>query len=417
MNAKEELINHLSRWHTIESIRGNDVVKVNCSAILYLRYNKNSGVTENLKGKFWFGVTKSEYEKYCRENFFITCLCGVTDTEVDYLTFPRETFEEFLKKIELRSGQWKFNLLKDRQDRYYLQISNVGKIEVTEFVNYFDFSPPALKRESVPRIGDIVLKQEAAIAPSTEEKLSLIDRLKVYAKESRYPDKFEEALTDYFNTLGFAAKKIGGPGETDILVEEPYRFVVDAKSTKQDSKGAVNFTRIKRHKVQHKARYMVVVSVSFQPAVAKDAEAEGACLVSVDVLESLYILFCQNWFSPFDLERLFSKAGLVDDSDLDFLRDEEAKTARFKRYLQTVIKVLDFRPRGFDEIKGRLEYHCEDKNIERISEEELRRALEFLQTGYLGIVGKSGENFYLMFNQSTALEKLGNRGWGQYEAC
>jgi len=395
MSAKEALINYLRQWHNIENIRGNYVIRVNSSAILYLRYNKNAGMTQKLKGKFWFGVTKSEYEKYSGGNLFVTCLCEVTEGEVDYLSFPKETFKEFLNKIELKSGQWKFNLLKDFEDRYYFQISKVGEFEVTEFVNYFDFTPLSLKRESIPKVGEIFLK-EKKVSPlaQAEEKLTLMDKIRVYSKTSDKPDKFEEVITEYFNTLGFVAERIGGPGDTDVLVKEPFKFIIDAKSTKLDSKGRINFTRIKRHKAKHNAKNMVIISADFQRAVIKDAEAENACLIKVDFLDDLYMLFKKIWFSPFEIEQLFSKAGILTNKDIDYLRRKEARGHKFKRYLEILIKNMDFSHRSLGEIKGRTEYYCEDKKTERMSEDEIQNALEFLQIGYLDIIGKKGELFF-----------------------
>jgi len=406
VNPKEDLINYLKHWHNIEKVRGNNIIRVNSSAILYLRYNKNSGMSKKLKGKFWFGITKSEYEKYLNENLFVVCICKVTKEEIDYITFPKEVFGEFLNKTELKSGQWKFNLLKDFVNRYYLQISGIGEFEVTDFINYFDFTPLPLKRESIPKVGGVTLKQKKPVPMPVEGKLTLIDKIKIYSKMSDKPDRFEEIIAEYFNALGFIAERIGGPGDTDILVREPYKFIVDAKSTKLDSKGRINFTRIKRHKAKYKAKYMVIISVDFQPAVIRDAEMENACLIKVSLLEDLYTLFKRNWFSPFEIKMLFSKDGMLTDNDLDFLRDKEREDIKFKRNLELVIKNMDFSHRTLDEVKGRTEYYCDDNKIERISREEIQDALEFLQLGYLGIVDKEEDKFLLKFNQDIAAKKL-----------
>jgi len=74
-NPKQILIEALRKQYQIEPIRGSDVIALNSKAILYIRYNKNAGATKNLIGKFWFGITKSEYEKYSDKNFFIVCAC------------------------------------------------------------------------------------------------------------------------------------------------------------------------------------------------------------------------------------------------------------------------------------------------------------------------------------------------------
>ncbi len=405
MRPKEDFINYLERWHHVEKIRGNNVVKVNSSAVLYLRYNKNSGMTKKLKGKFWFGITKSEYEQYLDENLFVVCICKVTEEELDYITFPKEVFGNFLNKIELKSGQWKFNLLKNFEKKYYLQISNIGEFEVTDFVNYFDFTPLPLKQEFIPKVGEVVLKKKIAVPMKMGERLTIIDKIKIYSKMSDKPNKFEEIITEYFNALGFIAEKIGGPGDTDVLVKEPYKFIVDAKSTKLDSKGRINFTRIKRHKTGHNAKYMVIISTNFQPAVIRDAEMEKACLVKVDFLEDLYILFKRIWFSPFEIERLFTKTGILEDEDLYFLKDKERKKIKFNQNLEVLTKNMDFSHRGLDEIKGRIEYYCDDNKIERISKEEIQNALEFLQIGYLDIIGKEGDKFFLKFSRDVAFKK------------
>jgi hypothetical protein len=52
----------------------------------------------------------------------------------------------------------------------------------------------------------------------------------------------------------------------------------------------INFTRIKQHCHAHNAAAMVVVSVGFQPAVIRDAELEGAGLLTVDTLCQLLTL-------------------------------------------------------------------------------------------------------------------------------
>jgi len=103
-NPKQVLLETLKNQYQIESIRGSNVVALNSKAILYIRYNKNAGATKNLIGKFWFGITKTEYEKYYTQNFFIVCACVFTPEEIDYLVFPSDKFDELKKDIALRSG-------------------------------------------------------------------------------------------------------------------------------------------------------------------------------------------------------------------------------------------------------------------------------------------------------------------------
>jgi len=71
-----------------------------------------------------------------------------------------------------------------------------------------------------------------------------------------------------------------------------------------------------------------------------------------------------------------------------------------------LIRNMDFSDRSIDEIKGRVEYYCDDGKIERMSKAEIQNALEFLQSGYLDIVGEKEDKFFLKFNQRVALKKL-----------
>lgn len=87
----------------------------------------------------------------------------------------------------------------------------------------------------------------------------LEEELLITSKDSSNPKNFEIALEKFFTELGFRCKRIGGSGETDILVLEPVRFIVDGKSTKADAKSAINFTRIKRHMKEKGGEFMVIV--------------------------------------------------------------------------------------------------------------------------------------------------------------
>ena len=230
INPKQVLLEALRKQYQVESLRGSDIVALNSKAILYIRYNKNAGGTKNLIGKFWFGITKSEYEKYSKQNFFIVCACVFGPDEIDYLVFPSDKFDEIKKDIALQSGQWKFNLIKTNEKRYFLQISKRGKYDVTEFLNYFDFSPREFRKVYSPELGEFQPKEtKEKIHPISKEPMPLEEELLMAVKDSSNPRSFELALAKFFAEIGFRCKRIGGPGETDILVLEPVRFIVDGK--------------------------------------------------------------------------------------------------------------------------------------------------------------------------------------------
>lgn len=409
-NPKQILIRTLGKQYQIKAIRGKDIVALNSKAILYIRSCKNLGVTKNFLGKFWFGITKSEYEKYADENLFIVYVCVFAPTQIDYLIFPSDRFEEIKKDIKLQSGQWKFNLLKTNDKRYYLQIPRKGRYDVTEFLNYFDFTPKEFRRGYFPELGEFkprVTKKEELIVPP-KEVVNLEDELLLTSKDSSHPKNFEIALAKFFNELGFSARRIGGSGETDVLIFEPVRFIVDAKSTKADSKSSINFTRIKRHMKKNDAEFMVIVSVGFDPAVCRDAEMEGATLIDVQTLITLLKIHREYVLSPFDYIEILKQPGIITNEKLSLLQEKIEDQNNMLIKSQVLLESLDFTPRNIDEIKGRIDLYCEQKQTPRIEKREIEKLLIFLSHDLLKIVNQKDGKYSLRFSPSLSKEKLKN---------
>jgi hypothetical protein len=406
-NPKQKLVETLGKQYQIEPIRGTDIIALNSKAILYIRYNKNAGTTKNLIGKFWFGITKSEYEKYSNQNFFIVCACVYGPDEIDCLIFPSDKFDEIKKDIALQSGQWKFNLLKTNEKRYFLQISKKGKYDVTEFLNYFDFSPKEYRKSYSPEIGEFrpqVTKKE--IPPIPEKTILLEDELLMTAKDSSNPKNFEWALEKFFREIGFRCKRIGGSGETDILVSEPIRFIVDGKSTKADTKSAINFTRIKRHMKENNGEFMVIVSVGFDPAVGRDAEIEGATLIDIQTLISILRIHREYVFSPFDYVEILRQPGILTNEKIIRLRQKIEHQNNIINKSLILIEKLDFIPRNIDEIKGRTDLYCEQNQTEKITKREIENLLIFLSHDLLRVVSQEDNKYSLRFTPLLSREKL-----------
>jgi len=408
-NPKQILIETLRKQYQIEPIRGSDIIALNSKAILYIRYNKNAGATKNLIGKFWFGITKSEYEKYSNQNFFIVCACVFGRDKIDYLVFPSDRFDEIRKDIALQSGQWKFSLLKTNEKRYLLQISKKGKYDVTEFLNYFDFSPQELRRVYLPELGEFqpkVAKEEIPTIP--EKPISLEEELLMTSKDSSNPKNFELALEKFFTEIGFRCERIGGPGETDVLVLEPIRFIVDGKSTKADAKSAINFTRIKRHMKENNGELMVIVSVGFDPAVGRDAETEGATLVNIQALIDILRIHREHLLSPFDYVEILRQPGIISSEKISQLQQKIGQQNNILNNSMILLENLDFAPRNIDEIKGRTDLYCEQNLKVKIERKEIENLLIFLSHNLLGIVNQKDGKFSLRFTPLLSREKLKN---------
>ena len=407
-NPKQILVETLGKQYQIEPIRGKDVIALNSKAILYVRYNRNAGSTKNFLGKFWFGITRTEYEKYTDENLFIVCACVFAQTQIDYLIFPSDKFEQIKRAIRLQAGQWKFNLLKTNDKRYYIQISHKGRYDVTEFLNYFDFTPKEFRRGYFPELGEfrprVTKKEELPIVP--KEGMNLEDELLLTSKDSGNPKNFEIALEKFFKEIGFSTKRIGGPGETDILIFEPARFIVDAKSTKTDSKSSINFTRIKRHMKENNAEFMVVVSVGFDSAVGRDAEMEGATLIDVQTLITILKIHREYVVSPFEYIEILKQPGILTSEKLSLLQGKVEHQNNMLNKSLILLENLDFTPRNIDQIKGRIDLYCEQKRTPNIEKKEIENLLNFLSNDLLGIVNKEDDRYSLRFTPLLSREKL-----------
>jgi len=406
-NPKQVLLTKLGGQYQLHSIRGADVVALNSKAILYIRSSKNLGTTKNLAGRFFFGVTKSEYSKYSDQNLFVVCQCVFGPNEMDTLIFPSDEFDKIKKETALQIGQWKFHLLKTNDSRYLLQIFRRGKYDVTAFLNYFDFSPREFRRGYTPSVGEFQPKELQETPPPLSRKIvTLEDELLMTAKDSSNPKNFEIALEKYFSELGFSCKRLGEPGETDILVSEPVRFIVDGKSTKMDSKHAINFTRIKRHMKNNNAEFMVVVSVGFAPAVSRDAELEGATLIDIQTLIAILKIHRQYVLSPFDYIKVFRQPGLVSDKGIKPLQEQIQHEDNILSKLLLLIDNLDFKPRNIDTIKGRVDLYCEQSGREGLERREIESSLAFLSHEVIGVVSSGEDGYYLRHTSWGTKEKL-----------
>jgi len=397
----------LKEQFEIAPIRGSDIIGLNSKAILYIRSSKNLGGTKDFLGKFWFGITKSEYDKYYLDNFFIICVCALAYDKIEYVVFPADKFEELKKYMELKSGQWKFNILFGVDNRTILQISKKGEYDISEFVDNFDFSPKEFRREYYPRIGKFEARKKIEQLKEVEKRpVPLEDELSTTSRESDKPKNFEKALEKMFKFLGFECKRIGGPGETDVLITKPVRFIVDGKSTKGESKTAINFTRIKRHMSQNNAEFMIIISVGFDPAVCRDAELEGATLIDINTLLDIIRLHRENVLSPYDYTEVFRKPGIIDENKMVSLYEKAALRKLFVEKSVILIKNMDFSPRSLDEIKGRVDLFSEQKKTHVLDKDEIERILVFLKHDLLDIVNQEDNRFSLNYTSHLARERM-----------
>jgi type II restriction enzyme len=105
-------------------------------------------------------------------------------------------------------------------------------------------------------------------------------------------DNFEDSLEQGFNTFyNVSAEKIGGPGNTDIkciYLEDNSIFAVEAKSTK-NKLSLVNDGRLKAHRIKIGAKYTIVITPRYVPAVLRDIQGTKSVIIKANTFsEYLY---------------------------------------------------------------------------------------------------------------------------------
>ena len=89
---------------------------------------------------------------------------------------------------------------------------------------------------------------------------------------------FEEEITKIFRYMGFEAKRIGGSGNTDVVVKwknddgEVITGIIDAKSKSngQVSHGDVSDVAIETHKEKNNADYVAIIGANFSGDTIKN---------------------------------------------------------------------------------------------------------------------------------------------------
>ena len=191
-----------------------------------------------------------------------------------------------------------------------------------------------------------------------------------------------------------------------MIVSEPVKFIIDAKTTRRDSVASINFTRIRRHMRQHSAEFMVIASVGFDRAVCRDAQTEGATLVEVETLRRLLKLHRKYVLSPFDYLSVLKRPGLLTEDDLAPLLNKAKGRVHMMNRLRLLLDSLDFKPRTLDEIRGRMEVYCEKQQIPIMEKDEIRGLLDLLSREFFGVVSRQDDTCSLVFTTQASWQRI-----------
>jgi len=246
----------------------------------------------------------------------------------------------------------------------------------------------------------------------------LCAELRVSSKDSSSPDRFERAVKDAFNALGFIAEKLGGSGKTDVLIHAPgapkYAFTatVDAKSSASGkiSENLIDFDTLKEHRKKHGADFSIVVGCSFQnERLIKRAEEHNVVLLDVDSLEKMIRQQANIPTNVSSYKKIFQKSGIV---DIELIDADCRQVARFGVLIHAVMDCL--LEESSDEVTMGLlmerDVYRSLRDIEGLDEsltiDEISDMLKLLSSPLIGCVEKTKDGYFAVGSLSDVARRL-----------
>jgi len=240
---------------------------------------------------------------------------------------------------------------------------------------------------------DTNAKTTASINTFVENKI--FDDLKIAARDPMAAGKasgvaFEEAIADMFNYMGFEAKRIGGAGNTDVVVRwkdsngEMITAVVDGKSKSSGTvtHSDVSDVAIETHKEKNNAQYVAIIGPGFGgDTIVNHARKKGFALITdlelIDIAENSQSL----GLSLNEIALLFTVPnGLVQLSELIDARKRE------QEILTLVISTFQQEQDAMESLSARDLYFLLRRTELSPSLEELISAFEMLSKDEVGIL-------------------------------
>lgn len=178
----------------------------------------------------------------------------------------------------------------------HLKATPVGK----QFVLELPLANAENLEETILRL-DVSETQNTAVDPVQEESDQLISRLHNAARDPSSEGKasgvaFEEAIAEIFNFMGFDARRIGGSGDTDVVVcwkdndGKNITAIVDGKSKSGGfvSHSDISDVAIDTHKDKNSADYVAIVGPGFSgDTIRNHAKKKSFALITDSELSEI----------------------------------------------------------------------------------------------------------------------------------
>ena len=275
---------------------------------------------------------------------------------------------EETRNVAARYGlKWATNSQIDNR-RGWLQSSNLIEVTAGRRLVATEAGRALAKRLALYRPGDDVDPSPDPEKPMEPEEPSpktpilaeiVAGEVIEASTDSKNPDRFERAVRDGFAFLGFDARRLGGSGKTDVLLNAPlgrsqaYRVTVDAKTVGTGVLGdhQVDWLTLREHRIKHQADYAVLVGPEPSSGrLTKRAEENEIAVLSASLLAGLCLQHAEAPLGLADYRALFARqsdsgtwirrGGEVDTAGLD---EAAAEAPRMRGVAAAIAKVLSER--------------------------------------------------------------------------
>lgn len=361
----------------------------------------------------------------------IALVHGRTRFVGEMLTVVREpkTVEEILHIANESYGAgWKTSTQVNNrrgwlQSAGMLRIDDAGRLVLTDAGDSFlrgvpIFEPGEPVEGGQPAVA-VAIQPEAQAATDGEPPAvavpagvdQLIHELNVSATASSDPNRFERAIRDVFEFLGFNAQWLGGAGRTDVLLTAAlgrgpsYRVVVDAKSSGAGTVGdqQIDWVTLQDHKSKHDADFVALVAPSPHGSrLFNRASQQGVAVISVERLSAL----ChQHASAPLGLDvyrDLFTTGG---ELDLQAVAERADEWLRIVGLATAIVRAIRERSQQFGPLSARDLFLilADDPAGEAATEDELQQLLETLASPFIGLLSGTAASGYLVTTSREVL--------------
>lgn len=247
---------------------------------------------------------------------------------------------------------------------------------------------------------------------------ALFTELRLAAKDSMNPDRFEWAIKSAFETLGFVATRLGGSGKTDVLIHTPgspktsFSVAVDAKSTASDSVSdtQIDFDTLEEHRKKHGADYSTVVGCAFRnERLITRAIEHKVLLLDVDHLERLIKHHLEVPIKLSSYRQIFEKPGIADISLTDNDRQEIVAYGKLMHAVMSCL-ITESEDPVTEGILQERDIYRSLRDYKETDEpptiEAITNMLHFLSSPLIGCVEKSKDGYYATGSLSDAARKF-----------